>query len=131
MALKLAIVGRPNAGKSTLVNRLIGEERLLVGPEWQDQGLVSCTHQGKPLGWRNVTREYTRFKRLAGLPAVSFHGLRHSNATIMAEAGVPLKVIQERLGHSDSRTTLGFYGHATRGMGREAAQKLEDHLHSP
>ena len=31
--LKLAIVGRPNAGKSTLINRLLGEERLLVGPE--------------------------------------------------------------------------------------------------
>jgi GTP-binding protein len=31
--LKLAIVGRPNAGKSTLLNRLLGEERMLVGPE--------------------------------------------------------------------------------------------------
>jgi GTP-binding protein len=31
--LKLAIVGRPNAGKSTLLNRLLGEDRMLVGPE--------------------------------------------------------------------------------------------------
>ncbi len=107
------------------------ELRRAMGDRWEDHDLIFCTDRGRPLGWRNVTREYTRFKRLAGLPAVSFHGLRHSNATIMAEAGVPLKVIQERLGHSDSRTTLGFYGHATRGMGREAAQKLEDHLHRP
>jgi len=31
--IKVAVVGRPNAGKSTLINRLVGEERLLVGPE--------------------------------------------------------------------------------------------------
>src|SRR5262249_3791039 len=31
--LKLAVVGRPNAGKSTLLNRLLGAERMLVGPE--------------------------------------------------------------------------------------------------
>ncbi|MDB5452263.1 MAG: GTP-binding protein [Caulobacteraceae bacterium] len=43
--VKIAIVGRPNAGKSTLVNRLIGEDRLLVGPE------AGITRDAIPVDW--------------------------------------------------------------------------------
>jgi len=43
--IRIAIVGRPNAGKSTLVNRLIGEERLLVGPE------AGITRDAIPVDW--------------------------------------------------------------------------------
>jgi GTPase len=50
--LKLAIVGRPNAGKSTLVNRLLGEERLITGPEagiTRDSIAVEWEWQGRPV----------------------------------------------------------------------------------
>ncbi|HZZ35498.1 MAG TPA: ribosome biogenesis GTPase Der, partial [Caulobacteraceae bacterium] len=43
--VSIAIVGRPNAGKSTLVNRLIGEDRLLVGPE------AGITRDAIPVDW--------------------------------------------------------------------------------
>jgi hypothetical protein len=91
--------------------------------------LLFCTDLGRPLNWRNVTREFKRFPRRADLPDIRFHDLRHSNGTILAAAGIPLKVIQERLGHSDPRTTLGFYGHATPPMGRDAARALQALLH--
>jgi hypothetical protein len=105
------------------------ELRRANGPLWEPGDLIFCTDRGRPLNWRNVTREYKRFLGRAGLPDVRFHDLRHSNATILAAAGVPLKVIQERLGHSDPRTTLAFYGHVTPAMGKEAAQKLGELLH--
>jgi GTP-binding protein len=50
-ALQLAIVGRPNVGKSTLVNRLIGDERMLTGPEagiTRDAIAVDWIWQGRP-----------------------------------------------------------------------------------
>ena len=50
--LKLAIVGRPNAGKSTLINRLLGEDRLLTGPEagiTRDSIAIDWEWQGRPV----------------------------------------------------------------------------------
>ena len=50
--LKLAIVGRPNAGKSTLVNRLLGEQRMITGPEagiTRDSIAIDMDWQGRPL----------------------------------------------------------------------------------
>ncbi len=58
--VRIAIVGRPNAGKSTLVNRLIGEERLLVGPE------AGITRDAIPVDWSYGGRQ-VRLVDTAGL----------------------------------------------------------------
>ena len=50
--LKLAIVGRPNAGKSTLVNTMIGEDRMITGPEagiTRDSITIDWAHDGRPV----------------------------------------------------------------------------------
>lgn len=101
------------------------EERLLLGPEWQDHGLVFCTHGGRPLHWRNVTREYKALLRRAGLPTLAFHALRHTAATLLLLQGEHSKVVQERLGHSTISMTLDTYSHLIPSMGRAAADKLE------
>ena len=60
----------------------------------------------------------------AGLPWIKLHGLRHTHATLMLEAGVHIKVVQERLGHSSIAITGDVYAHVTPGMQDEAAARV-------
>jgi len=53
-----------------------------------------------------------------------FHAFRHANETLMDRFGVPLKVRQERLGHTDSRLTLNVYTHVAGEDARHAASQL-------
>ncbi len=54
-----------------------------------------------------------------------FHDLRHSAATILLAMKVPVKVIQELLGHSNITITLNVYGHVLPSMQEEAMDKME------
>jgi len=78
--IKVAVVGRPNAGKSTLINRLIGEERLLVGPEagiTRDAIAVDVDWRGHPLqiydtaGIRRRTRVAEGLEKLSVADALN------------------------------------------------------------
>jgi GTP-binding protein len=77
--LQLAIVGRPNVGKSTLINRLIGDERLVTGPEagiTRDAIAVDWSFQGRRLrlfdtaGLRRRARIDNKLEELAGADAL-------------------------------------------------------------
>jgi len=56
------------------------------------------------------------------VPAVRVHDLRHTHATALLRAGTPVKVVSERLGHSDVMTTLRVYQHVMPGMQAQAAE---------
>lgn len=58
--------------------------------------------------------------RAAGLARITFHGLRHSDATIPLANGVPVSVVSERLGHATVQTILGTEGHVIPGLQGQA-----------
>ncbi len=82
--LHMAVIGRPNAGKSTLINRLIGEERLLAGPEaglTRDSISVDWSYEGMPIrlfdtaGMRRKAKVVDKLERMSvadGLQAIRF-----------------------------------------------------------
>ena len=97
--------------------------RLARGDSWRDDGLVFDRGDGSLLH-PNVA--YTTFRRRAaalGLPAIRFHDLRHTAATLLLEQGVHPKIVQERLGHANVGITLNRYSHVTLDMQREAADQ--------
>ena len=68
---------------------------------------------GTPLDRTKVTRRFQAACRHAGVPVIRFHDLRHTFATQLAASGVPLRALQEFLGHADLKTTQ-IYAHYAR-----------------
>lgn len=102
------------------------EARLKVGTRWQDHDLVFCNIYGGYLDPAHLRQRFDKLLKDAGLPDVRFHDLRHSAATILLSMGVPAKVVQEILGHSQISMTMDIYSHVLPDMQQEAMAKMND-----
>lgn len=89
------------------------------------KGLVFAGPDGGPIHPEYVTRAFDRLVAKHGLPRIRFHDLRHTHATLLLRAGVPVKVVSERLGHASPGFTLNVYQHVLPGMQAEAAEVFE------
>jgi len=72
-----------------------------------------------------VHRSFKRHLKLAELPDVRFHDLRHTHASLLIAAGVHPKAIQARLGHASITTTLNTYGHLMEGPFQGVGERLD------
>ncbi len=104
------------------------EERLRLGPLWEDHGFVFTGHTGRPLHVNSLDHQFRKLIETAGVPKIRFHDLRHTSATLMLLIGEHPKIVQERLGHSDISMTLNRYSHVTPGMQKRTADNLSSAL---
>lgn len=107
------------------------EMRLLVGPGWDDHGLVFCRPDGRPLNPDHFSQEFDRNQSYFNrdhpdepLPRLTLHGLRHTWATLALRAGIDIKIVSERLNHSSTHITREIYTHVTPPMQSDAAEHV-------
>ena len=117
--LARVLVGRIKAGKIDLVSVLRvlqqtqAEEQALLGARWKDRrGLLFMSENGAPIHMSNLRTHFKSVLKKAGLPDIGFHDLRHTCATLLLDAGVPLITVSKILGHSSPAVTAKIYAHA-------------------
>lgn len=93
-----------------------------------EDGYVWCWPDGRPYDPDYLYHLYTDKLTECNLPHARFHDLRHMHATMLLKAGVPLKVVSERLGHSSPVFTAKVYQHVLPSMQEAAAAATESIL---
>jgi integrase len=83
------------------------------------------TWDGKPMHTYTMTDWFPIFLKKNGLPALNFHGLRHTSATFLISRGMDIQTVAGRLGHSTSATTQNIYSHFLESKDRQAADLME------
>ncbi len=106
------------------------ERRKEAGTDWLEKDYVFCTSYGNHIGPNYIVAVFKKLLKQANLPAIRFHDLRHSAASLMLSLGTHPKVVQEVLGHTQISMTMDIYSHVLPGMQQDAMNKLSDALSS-
>jgi integrase len=114
-------------------------QRRWAGKRWQETGYVFTTNIGTPVDPRDLLRDYYAITRPKPknpgekpaelpFPAIRFHDLRHSAATLLLAQGVSPRYITELLGHSQVSFTMQTYAHVLPEVRRQTAVKMDEIL---
>lgn len=80
---------------------------------------------GEPIHPHAISQTFERITRRARVREIRLHDLRHTHGTLLIAAGVPVKVVTERLGHAAPGFTIDTYQHVMPGMQADAARVFE------
>jgi integrase len=100
------------------------EERAEWGADYRDQDFVVAKENGDPIHPHTFSQSFERLVQRAQLRSIRLHDLRHTHASLALKAGVPVKVVSERLGHESPAFTLKQYAHVLPGMQADAARAV-------
>lgn len=101
-------------------------ERAEWGADYQNRNLVAAREDGTFIHPHSFSQTFERLVSRAGVRRIRLHDLRHTHATLALKAGVPVKVVSERLGHESPAFTLKQYAHVIPGMQAAAAAAVAE-----
>lgn len=110
--------------RSGIGSKWMQEITIENGKKVKNDLLFTCW-DGKPIDPNKITTWFHDFMIAHGLPPVRFHSLRHTNASLLIAAHVPITTISGRLGHAKVSTTLDFYAAAIQSADAAAADALD------
>ena len=104
------------------------EQKSIYGELWTDSDRLFVQADGKPMHPSTISKWFVKYVGQIGLPVINFHGLRHTNASLLVAQNIDIAVISARLGHAQISTTLDFYVHPLLSHNRKAGYALENLL---
>lgn len=104
------------------------KQKSIYGELWTNSDRLFVQADGKPMHPSSISKWFVRYVSTIGLPVINFHGLRHTNASLLVAQNVDIAVISARLGHAQISTTLDFYVHPLLSHNRKAGYALENLL---
>ena len=104
------------------------EQKSFCGELWTDSNRLFVQADGKPMHPSTISKWFVKYVAQIGLPVINFHGLRHTNATLLISQNIDVAVVAARLGHAQITTTFNFYVHPIISHNRQAGSVLENLL---
>ena len=102
-----------------------------LGSAWDNsENLVFTTQMGRYINNKTIWMNFKRIVTELGMPELRFHDLWHTFSINSLQAGDDIKTVQENLGHATASFTLATYAHATLGMKRESANRMDAFIRS-
>ena len=101
------------------------EQRLKIGSMWKYPNMVFTTSTGNYYDRSLLNTQFKKIIAGTDLEGVTLHSLRHSNATLLINSGIPLKVVSQHLGHSSIEVTADIYSHVLESSRAKVADTLE------
>lgn len=130
--------------KSSIRTIILDQKTMDILREWKSKQREQYLKLGyntlKPnqIIFNNSSNEYlqptktrkwlVQVQKKYNLRQITTHGLRHTHCSLLFEAGATIKEVQERLGHSDVKTTMDIYAHVTEKAKEQAAQKFAQYM---